>query len=62
MDRKAKIKEYKDTPRPMGVFQIKNKVNGFLQLSGVPLAHTTAGCEVRDKWFQNHFYDSGEVA
>jgi hypothetical protein len=28
MDRKAKIKEYKDTPRPMGVFQIKNKVNG----------------------------------
>ena len=28
MDKKAKIKEYKDTPRPMGVFQIKNKLNG----------------------------------
>ena len=28
MDRKAKIREFKDTPRPMGVFQIKNKVNG----------------------------------
>ena len=28
MDRKAKIKEYKDTPRSMGVFRITNKVNG----------------------------------
>jgi len=28
MDKKSKISEYKDTPRPMGVFQIKNKVNG----------------------------------
>lgn len=28
MDRKAAIREYKDTPRPMGVFQIKNKANG----------------------------------
>lgn len=28
MDRKAKIREYKDTPRPMGVFRIINKVNG----------------------------------
>ena len=28
MDKKAKIKEYKDTPRSMGVFQIKNKLNG----------------------------------
>jgi hypothetical protein len=28
VDRKAKIREYKDTPRPMGIFQIKNKVNG----------------------------------
>lgn len=28
MDRKSKIREYKDTPRPMGVFQIRNKVNG----------------------------------
>jgi len=28
MDKKARIKEYKDTPQPMGVFQIMNKVNG----------------------------------
>jgi len=28
IDKKAKIREYKDIPRPMGVFQIKNKVNG----------------------------------
>ena len=28
MDRKSKIREYKDTLRPMGVFQITNKVNG----------------------------------
>ena len=28
MDRKAKIRKYKDTPRPMGIYQIKNKVNG----------------------------------
>jgi len=28
MDRKTKIREYKDTPRPMGVFQVINKVNG----------------------------------
>ncbi len=28
MDRKAKIREYKETPRTMGVFQIKNKANG----------------------------------
>ncbi len=27
MDKKARIKEYKDTPRPMGVYQIKNKKN-----------------------------------
>ena len=25
---KDKIREYKDTPRPMGIYQIKNKVNG----------------------------------
>ena len=30
MDRKAKIREYKDTLRPMGIYQIKNKVNGKL--------------------------------
>ena len=28
MDKKDKIREYKDTPRPMGVYQIKNKING----------------------------------
>jgi hypothetical protein len=28
MDRKAKIKEYKDRRPDMGVFQIKNKANG----------------------------------
>jgi len=28
MDRKTKIREYKDTLLPMGVFQIINKVNG----------------------------------
>jgi len=28
MDRKAIIREYKSTPRPMGVYQIKNRVNG----------------------------------
>jgi len=27
VDKKAKIREYKNTPRPMGVFQIKNTVN-----------------------------------
>ena len=28
MDRKAIIREYKSTPRPMGVYQIKNRING----------------------------------
>jgi hypothetical protein len=28
IDKKKKRKEYKDTPHPMGVFQIKNKING----------------------------------
>jgi len=28
LDRKAKIRKYKDTPRLMGIYQIKNKVNG----------------------------------
>ena len=28
MDKKAKIREYKDRDIPMGVYQIKNKVNG----------------------------------
>ena len=30
MDRKALIREYKETPRPMGVYQIRNTVNGKL--------------------------------
>jgi len=33
MDRKAKIKEYKDTPCPMGIYQIKNKANGKILIS-----------------------------
>ncbi len=28
MDKKTKIKEYKNTARPMGIFEIKNKTNG----------------------------------
>ena len=28
MDRKALIPEYKDTPRPAGVYRIQNAVNG----------------------------------
>jgi len=28
MDKKEKIKEFKSTHRPMGVYQIRNKVNG----------------------------------
>ncbi len=28
MDRKAKIREYKETQRPMGVYRITNKENG----------------------------------
>lgn len=28
MDRKALVREYKNTPREMGVYQIKNMVNG----------------------------------
>lgn len=30
MDRKALIREYKETQRPMGVYQIRNNVNGKL--------------------------------
>ena len=30
MDRKALIREYKETPRPMGVYQIRNTANGKL--------------------------------
>ena len=28
MDRKAKKRKYKDTSHPMGIYQIKNKLNG----------------------------------
>jgi hypothetical protein len=28
MDRKARIREYKETPRPMGVFRVRNTTNG----------------------------------
>jgi len=28
VDKKTKIREFKDTLRPMGVYQIKNKLNG----------------------------------
>ena len=30
MDRKALIREYKETPRPMGVYQVRNTANGKL--------------------------------
>lgn len=28
MDRKARIREYKETPRPMGVYRVRNMING----------------------------------
>ncbi|HWT01755.1 MAG TPA: GIY-YIG nuclease family protein [Pyrinomonadaceae bacterium] len=30
MDKKALAREYKETPRPMGVYQVRNTVNGKL--------------------------------
>jgi hypothetical protein len=30
MDKKALIREYKENPRPMGVYQVRNTVNGKL--------------------------------
>jgi GIY-YIG catalytic domain len=30
MDRKAAIRAYKETPRPMGVYQVRNTANGKL--------------------------------
>ena len=36
MDRKAKIREYKDTQRPMGVFRITNKINGKMLIGSSP--------------------------
>ncbi len=28
MDRKTRVREYKQTPRPMGVYQVRNTANG----------------------------------
>ena len=28
MDRKARLREYKETPRPMGVYRVRNTTNG----------------------------------
>jgi len=28
MDRKARIREYKETSRPIGIYRVRNKVNG----------------------------------
>jgi hypothetical protein len=28
MDRKALVREYKNTPRPMGLYRVRNKLNG----------------------------------
>jgi hypothetical protein len=28
MDRRARIREYKETPRPMGVYRVRNTANG----------------------------------
>ncbi|MFH0822425.1 MAG: GIY-YIG nuclease family protein [Pseudomonadota bacterium] len=38
MDRKARIRQYKETPRPMGVYRVRNTANGkFLIGSSVDL-------------------------
>lgn len=34
MDRKKLILEYKQTPRPMGVYQIRNTTNGKILING----------------------------
>ncbi len=36
MDRKALIREYKNTHRQMGVFQVKNRINGKLLIGSSP--------------------------
>ena len=36
MDKKIKIREYKNASRPMGVFEIKNKINGKLLIGSSP--------------------------
>ena len=56
MDRKEKIREYKRTPRPMGVFQIKNKANGKIFIgSSVNLPARLNRCrfELKTGVFQN---------
>jgi len=67
MDRKAKIREYKETPRLMGVYQIKNRVNGKVLIgSSVNLPAIlnrykselkTGGC--RNAALQNEWNESG---
>ena len=32
MDKKAVIRQYKETRRPMGVFQVRNKVDGKVMI------------------------------
>lgn len=41
MDRKELIRKYKDTPRPMGVYRVRNKTNGKT-LIGTSLDHNAA--------------------
>jgi hypothetical protein len=36
MDKQSKKREYKNTTRPMGVYQIKNKVNGKVLIGSSP--------------------------
>jgi group I intron endonuclease len=50
MDKKAKIKEYKDTPLPMGIYQIINKVNGKMLIgSSVNLPAILNRCQAELK-------------
>ena len=54
MDRKAKIREYKDTPRPMGIYQIKNKANGKILIgSSVNLPAILNRCRAELKMGSN---------
>lgn len=36
MDRKARIREYKEKPRPAGVFLVRNRINGKVLLGSSP--------------------------
>ncbi len=70
MDRKSKIREYKDTPRPMGVFQIKNKLNGKIFIgssSNLPAILNRYKSELkigscRNKALQKEWKEFGEEA